>query len=176
MGPECTQTAPGPGWTRPCRRAVLGCFSVLSLVSCGWSPAAGHPAAPSPSFHPDLDATALEQGSPGRERANRMLLWTEMPGRLSQSRMSWCQDASCRQARGSLALGPCPDTLPPFPAPPSLTLGEHRKGVSEPENRLCVPSGCSPTGAGTGRGWGRHRARLSPSPSSDTPATGSWCL
>lgn len=31
-------------------------------------------------------------------------------------------------------------------------------GCPEPENRLCVPSGCSPTGAGTGQGVGEAQS------------------
>lgn len=93
MGPERIQTAPGPGWTR--RPADALCWTASLFSACvsahplRWSLAAGHPGAPLTSFHPDLDTTALEQGQPRPgEWANRMLLWTEMPGRLSQSRMS----------------------------------------------------------------------------------------
>lgn len=152
----------------PCRRTVLGCFSVLSLRLLRWSPAAGHPAAPSPASIQTWTLRPSNRGSPGRGNGRT--------GCSSGLRCrAGCPRVGCPGVRmlhvakqgAPWPWAPYPDTLPPSPAPPSLTLGEHRKGGVLSLRTGCVcPVAAAPQEPGQARGWGRHRARLSPSPSS----------
>lgn len=175
-GARAHQMAP---WKRldqtSCRHAVLDCFSVLSLHL--HPPSAvepGHPASPSPASIQIWTLRPSNRGSPGwgmgeqdarPDRDARQAL-PESDILVSGCFMSLSKG---RPGLGPLPWHPAPFPCTPIPHPrqalsPLDPRGALERGCPEPENRLCVPSGCSPTGAGTGQGWGKRRARPSPSP------------
>lgn len=130
-GNDGARAHPDGPWTRldqtPCRRTVLGCFSVLSLRLL--EPGSWTPRGPLTSFHPDLDATALKQGQPRPgERANRMLLWTGQAVPESDVLVSGCFMSPSKglPGLGPPTLTPCPLPLRPHPSP----SGSTGKGVS----------------------------------------------
>lgn len=165
-GARAHPDGPGPGWTRRPAGPALWAASLFSAC-VSWSPAAGHPAAPHPAsiqtwaFRPSRTGAA-QAGEPGRSRIS---LWTGQG----------CPRVGCPGVRmlhvakqGLPGLGPPALTPCPLPSPPSLTLGEHRKGVCTGLRTGCVcPVAAAPQGAGTGQGVGEGTEHgCHPAPSS----------
>lgn len=166
MGPERTQTAPGPGWTRRPADALCWAASLFSAcVSCGGArqldtPRPPHQLPSRPGRYGPRTGAA-QAGGTGEQDAP--LDWAGCP-RVGCPGVRMLHVA---KQGAPWPWAPYPDTLPPSPAPPSLTLGEHRKGGVLSLRTGCVcPVAAAPQEPGQARGWGRHRARLSPSPSS----------